>query len=157
MQVGSTDIRRTFPEIVTPLSVASIRSPKFQMRKEIGGLEELKRSIVEKGLLHPIIVRPVDNSFYEVVAGNRRLEAFRSLGRSTIPSIINDLNDQEAFEVLITENVQRQTLSPLEEAKAFYAYVGYLDPTTAGIRPGAIQIDNDIEQLAAFNITPNAK
>jgi ParB family transcriptional regulator, chromosome partitioning protein len=124
MQLGSTDLRGGFPEIVVPLSLMNIRPSKFQVRKEMGALEELKRSILENGLLHPIIVRRADNSSYEVVAGNRRLEAFRSLGRSTIPSIVTDLNDRHAFEVMITENVQRQTLSPLEEARAFYAYVG---------------------------------
>ncbi|MHB1869014.1 MAG: ParB/RepB/Spo0J family partition protein [Nitrososphaerales archaeon] len=123
MQIGSTDLQQNFPEIL-PLSVPSIRPSRFQVRKEMGTLEELKRSILENGLLHAIIVRRVDNSSYEVVAGNRRLEAFRSLGRSTIPGIVTDLNDRHAFEVMITENVQRQTLSPLEEARAFYAYVG---------------------------------
>ncbi|SRR5579875_521233 len=124
MQVGSIDLQRINPDVVTRLSLSNIRPSPFQMRRELGPLEELKRSILEKGLLHPIIVRRSGNSTYEVVAGNRRFQAFQSLGRSTIPSIIADLNDQEAFEVMITENIQRETLSPLEEARAFYAYVG---------------------------------
>jgi ParB family transcriptional regulator, chromosome partitioning protein len=124
MQLGSMDLQRVISQLVVPISVSNIRSPKFNVRRESGGLEELKRSILEKGLLQPIIVRPIGNSLYEVVAGSRRLEAFRSLRRSTIPSIVTDLNDQRAFEVMITENVQRQTLSALEEARAFYAYVG---------------------------------
>ena len=124
MQVGYTDLQEAFPEVVVHLAVSSINASKFQLRKEFGALEELKRSILEKGLLHPIIVRRMDSSNYEVVAGNRRLEAFRTLGRSKISSIVTALNDQDAFEVMITENVQRQTLSPLEEARAFYAYVG---------------------------------
>ncbi|MDG6995800.1 MAG: ParB/RepB/Spo0J family partition protein [Nitrososphaerota archaeon] len=124
MQVGSTDLQHANQELVVRLSISSIRSSRFQVRRELGALEELKRSILEKGLLHPIIVRHLEDSAYEVVAGNRRLEAFRSLGRSTIPGIVTDLNDREAFEVMITENIQRETLSPLEEARAFYAYVG---------------------------------
>jgi ParB family chromosome partitioning protein len=124
MPFRSANLEQAFPEVIIHLAVSSIRQSKFRVRKEFGVLEELKRSILEKGLLHPIIVRSVDSSNYEVVAGNRRLEAFRSLGRSTIPSIVTALNDQSAFEVMITENVQRQTLSPLEEARAFYAYVG---------------------------------
>ncbi|MHB8565826.1 MAG: ParB/RepB/Spo0J family partition protein [Nitrososphaerales archaeon] len=124
MQVGSVDLRRINPDAIARLSVSNIRLSAFQMRRELGSLEELKRSILEKGLLHPIIVRRLGNSMYEVVAGNRRFQAFQSIGWSTIPSIVADLNDQEAFEVMITENIQRETLSPLEEARAFYAYIG---------------------------------
>ena len=124
MQVGSVDLQYANPELVVLLPVSSIRPSRFQMRKELGSLEDLKRSILEKGLLYPIIVRRMENSTYEVVAGNRRFEVFRSLVRSTIPGIIADLNDQDAFEVMITENIQRETLSPLEEARVFYAYVG---------------------------------
>ncbi|MGI0078827.1 MAG: ParB/RepB/Spo0J family partition protein [Nitrososphaerales archaeon] len=124
MQVGSVDLQRINAEVVVPLRVSEIRSPKFGMRPELGNLEELSRSILEKGILHPIIVRTIDHSSYEVVAGNRRLASMRELGRSTIPAIITNLNDQEAFEVTLTENVQRETLSPLEEARAFYSYTG---------------------------------
>lgn len=124
MQVGSVDLKRFNSEVIRNLAISSIKHSRFQMRREIDSLDELKRSIQEKGLLQPIIVRPVSESSYEVVAGNRRFHAFESLGRSTIPGIVIELEDQEAFEVMITENVQRETLSPLEEARAFYAYVG---------------------------------
>ncbi len=79
-------------------------------------------SIVENGLLEPIIVRPV-NGELEVVAGNRRLEACRRLGFARILAHIVELDDKEAYEVSLAENLQRKTLDPLEEAEAFKRYV----------------------------------
>ena len=77
-------------------------------------------SILEKGLLQPIIVRMInDNINYEIVAGYRRYSACKKLGWKKIPCQIVDLTDMEAFEILIVENVQRKTLNPIDEAKAF--------------------------------------
>ncbi|HKW03673.1 MAG TPA: ParB/RepB/Spo0J family partition protein [Nitrososphaerales archaeon] len=131
MQIGSLDIQRLNVEVV-PLRVSEIKLSRFRFRQELSNLEDLKRSIAEKGLLHPIIVRIVDRSSYEVVTGSRRLCAFRELGISTIPAIITNLTDQETFELILTENVQRETLSPLEEARAFYSYVGPKDRNCFG-------------------------
>jgi ParB family chromosome partitioning protein len=79
-------------------------------------------SIAEKGLLHPIVVRPVERRF-EVVAGMRRLEACKRLGIKKIPCHIAYLDEREAFEVSLIENLQRNTLDVLEEARAFKKYV----------------------------------
>jgi ParB family transcriptional regulator, chromosome partitioning protein len=82
---------------------------------------ELINSIHEKGLLQPIIVRPKGDRF-EVVAGNRRLEACRKLKHRKIKAMILEIDDKTAYEIAITENVQRRTLDPLEEAPAFKKY-----------------------------------
>jgi ParB family chromosome partitioning protein len=89
------------------------------------GISDLSRSISEKGLLHPLIVRQVENKeFYQIVAGNRRYVACKALGWRKIPCNIIELdNDKEAFEISLTENIQRRTLSPIEEAHAFRMYV----------------------------------
>lgn len=82
------------------------------------------RSILEKGLLQPIIVRMInDKNYYEIVAGYRRYSACKKLGWKKIPCQIVDLTDMEAFEISIVENVQRKTLNPIDEAKAFKKYV----------------------------------
>jgi ParB family transcriptional regulator, chromosome partitioning protein len=104
------------------LETKKIRVPKRPLRSDIGQIDELTASIVEKGLLEPIIVRPVDGGF-EVVAGYRRLEAFRRLNISRITSHVVDMNDKEAFEVSLTENIQRRTLNYIEEGEAFKKYV----------------------------------
>jgi len=83
---------------------------------------ELARSIREKGLLQAIIVRPKQSGF-EIVAGNRRLNACKRLGWKKIACHIVDVDDKTAFEISLSENVQRKSLSPIEEAKAFKVYV----------------------------------
>jgi ParB family transcriptional regulator, chromosome partitioning protein len=85
-------------------------------------LEGLMASIVEKGLLEPIVVRP-DGDRFEVVAGSRRLQACRQLKLRKIPCNVVELSDRDAFEVSLTENIQRRTLNPIEEAEAFKKYV----------------------------------
>jgi ParB family chromosome partitioning protein len=105
------------------LNLSELRPPLNQIR-EVDNLNGLMRSILEKGLLQPIIVRMInDKNYYEIVAGYRRYSACKKLGWKKIPCQILDLSDIEAFEISIVENVQRKTLNPLDEAKAFKKYV----------------------------------
>ena len=92
------------------------------IREDEGDLTDLTLSIKEMGLLHPIVVRIIDSRF-EVVAGNRRYLACKKLGWRKIPSHVVDLGDRESFEVSMIENVQRKTMNPLEEAKAYSLYI----------------------------------
>lgn len=89
---------------------------------DAGDIDELAISINEKGLLQPIVVRPIGDRF-EVVAGNRRLEACRKLGWRKITCHVAELGDKEAFEASMVENIQRKTMDPIEEAEAFRDYV----------------------------------
>ncbi len=86
-----------------------------------GDISGLVASIKEHGLLEPIIVRPMGKRF-EVVAGNRRLRACKLLRHRRVKCIITSLDDSEAYEIALVENVQRRTLDPLEEATAFKNY-----------------------------------
>src|SRR5271157_346495 len=79
-------------------------------------------SIRTKGLLQPIIIR-ISEQRFQVVAGNRRLEACRRLHWVRIPCLVREFSDKEAYEVGLIENIERRTLSPLEEAMAFQMYV----------------------------------
>jgi ParB family transcriptional regulator, chromosome partitioning protein len=113
------------PRNVTTLAISSIRRSRFNIRSELGDLKELKDSIKEQGLLSPIIVRKTrDPEIFELVTGSRRLAAMRELGRSAISAIVTNLDEKSVFEVFLAENLQRATLTPLEEARAFYAYIG---------------------------------
>jgi ParB family chromosome partitioning protein len=103
------------------LEIKRISPAKNALRSEMGSLDELAASIAEKGLLEPIVVRFAPGGF-EVVAGNRRLEACRMLGMRSIPCHIVDLNDREAFEVSLVENIQHETMNPIDEARAFKKY-----------------------------------
>jgi len=99
-----------------------LRPSNMTLRRDSGPLTGLMISIREKGLLEPIIVRPTEEGF-EIVAGMRRYEACKKLGWRMLPAHVVELNDREAFEVSLLENIQRETLNPIEEARAFRNYV----------------------------------
>ena len=87
-------------------------------------IEELAASIREKGILQPILVRPLsargaDGVAYQIIAGERRWRAAQKAGLHTVPVIIRDFDDLEALEIGIVENVQREDLNPIEEAQAY--------------------------------------
>jgi len=112
--------------ILTEVLISRIRHSNFLLRDVNTSLDELKESIAQHGLLHPIIVRIVElggDSNYEVVAGNRRFAACKQLGWRRIMCHILELNQQEAFEVSLIENLQHKTLNPVEEARAYKKYV----------------------------------
>jgi len=82
-------------------------------------LEELANSIRDKGLLQPIVVRPLGGGEYEIVAGERRWRAAQRAGVHDVPVLIRELSDGEALEIALIENIQRADLNPLEEARAY--------------------------------------
>jgi ParB family transcriptional regulator, chromosome partitioning protein len=92
--------------------------PRSQVRKE--ALEELAASIESNGVVQPIVVRPVPGfpHQFEIVAGERRWQAAQLAGLAEIPAVIRELSDQEAIAVALIENIQREELTPAEEARA---------------------------------------
>lgn len=105
------------------IEVKRIHHSRTPLRDTLGNIEELSRSIEEKGLLHPIIIRPSERGCFEVIAGNRRLAACKLAKWKRMPCYITDFDDKNALEVSIIENVHHQSLSQIEEAKAFKLYV----------------------------------
>jgi ParB family transcriptional regulator, chromosome partitioning protein len=108
--------------LIENIDISHIKPSKTSIREDIGDLNQLTLSIKEKGLLHPIIVRIVNDKF-EIVAGNRRLLSCKSMGWKKIPSHVVDLSDEESFEIAMIENVQRKTMNAIEEANAYNRYV----------------------------------
>lgn len=98
----------------------------FQPRSSLDDAKvaELAASVAEKGVLQPLLVRPVEQGF-EIVAGERRFRAARKAGLSSVPVVIRALSDQETLEIAIVENLQREDLTPVEEARAFERLVGF--------------------------------
>lgn len=86
-------------------------------------LEELSESIREHGILQPLIVG-LAGSGYELIAGERRLQAAKRVGLKTVPVIVRDVTEQEKLELAIIENIQRHNLNPIEEAKAYLRLQG---------------------------------
>lgn len=109
------------PGSIQDVDIFHIRQSYF-CRSSMDSTLDLSKSIQQKGLLQPIIVRVKDEHF-EIVAGNRRYNACRSLGWRKITCYIVELDDKEAFEVSLVENIQRKSLDPIDEAQAFKKYV----------------------------------
>ncbi len=107
--------------IVENIEIGRIEPPAFQFRSELV-VDDLMESIRQRGLLYPIIVR-VRGDRFELVAGHRRLTAFKKLGLRRIPAHILELDDRDAYEISLIENVQRRTMDPMDEARAFDKYV----------------------------------
>ncbi|HEY4699216.1 MAG TPA: ParB/RepB/Spo0J family partition protein [Nitrososphaerales archaeon] len=108
--------------IIENIEINHIYPSTYNPRTYPENLNGLLLSINDKGLLQPLIVRPIREGF-EVVAGSRRLKACRCLGWRKVQCHVIELSDREAFEVSLIENIQRQTLNPLDEAEAFRKYV----------------------------------
>ena len=100
------------------ISVDLIDPNPNQPRNHFSGIDELAKSIEEKGLLEPITVRPTGDR-YRIVMGERRWRAAKLVGLTEIEAQVKDVSDQEAYELALVENVQREDLTPIEEAKAF--------------------------------------
>ena len=96
---------------------ANPQQPRMTMDEAT--LQELAASIVEHGILQPILVRPVEDGRYQLIAGERRWRAGRIAGLAEIPAIIDEIDDDTALEIAIIENLQREDLSPLDEALMF--------------------------------------
>lgn len=102
------------------VDIDALTPSSFQPRSRLdaGKVAELAASVAEKGVLQPLLVRPVEGGF-EIVAGERRYRAAQKAGLSAVPVVVRELSDQETLEVAIIENLQREDLTAIEEARAF--------------------------------------
>ncbi|MBM7716811.1 nucleoid occlusion protein [Siminovitchia sp. FSL H7-0308] len=106
---------------VKQITVSDIIPNRFQPRTifDETKIEELARTIHTHGIIQPIVVREAENSQYEIIAGERRFRAVKMLGWEKIPAIIKNLSDTETASVALIENLQREELTPIEEAIAY--------------------------------------
>ena len=93
----------------------------FQTRSHVTGeqLAELAASITANGVVQPVLVRPLANGRFQLIAGERRWRASEMAGKTTIPAILRQVSDEQAMEITIVENLQRADLNPMEQARAF--------------------------------------
>jgi len=107
-------------ETVQELPLTELVANQFQPRAVFDGdrIEELAVTIAEHGLLQPIVVRK-QGTGYEIIAGERRYRAVRSLGWETIPAIVKEMTDETTASLALIENLQREDLTPIEEAEAY--------------------------------------
>ena len=124
------------------LNIDDVLPNRFQPRIQFDekSINELAESIKTYGVIQPIVVRKVSDK-YEIIAGERRYKASVLAGKTTIPSIIVDLNDKDSAEIALIENIQRQNLTPIEEAISYKKILdmGYLTQVTLGEKLGKTQ------------------
>ena len=116
---------------VSTLPVDLIERGRYQPRRDFNpeSLQELADSIAAQGVVQPIVVRPVGENRYEIIAGERRWRATQQAGLSDIPVVIRDVPDQTAMAMGLIENIQRDDLNPLEEAVALHRLLNEFELT----------------------------
>ncbi len=109
------------PTDTLPISKVEPRSGQPRTKFDEPALQELSESIAQHGVLQPITVRQLDSGYYQIIAGERRWRAARMAGLSEIPARIIEADDRKAQELALVENLQREDLNPLEEARGYRA------------------------------------
>jgi ParB/RepB/Spo0J family partition protein len=119
LSADDSDVGRSTGVRVIPVANVESNPQQPRMIFDADALHELAASIREHGVLQPILVRPLGANRYQLVAGERRWRASREAGLETIPALVEELDDETALEISIIENLQREDLSPLEEATMY--------------------------------------
>ena len=130
----------------TTIALTAIQLPvKRQYRRyfDPDKLAQLVASVKEHGILEPILVRPLADGQYELIAGERRLRAAQAVGLTQIPVVIRDFSDQEALQVALMENLQRDDLNPVEETEAILELLAIaLDTSVEAVKSMIYQAAN---------------
>jgi len=146
--------------VVKPIPLVQISPNPDQPRKRFNEqeLKELAESIKEKGVLVPIILRTVQNKpyLYEIVAGERRYRAAQMAGLSEIPALVKTLTNQNAMEIALIENVQRENLNPIEEAEGYANLMEKCDYTMADVSKLIGKSESYIRNLMRINSLPES-
>ncbi|MFC0206236.1 ParB/RepB/Spo0J family partition protein [Novosphingobium soli] len=131
------------------LAISDIQPDPHQPRRhfEEAALEELAASIAQRGVIQPIIVRPLDHGRYQLVAGERRWRAAQKAQLHEIPALVRDLSDREVMALALIENLQREDLNPIEEARAYNRLAELEGMTQAEI---ARMVDKSRSHVANF-------
>ena len=118
-------------DTLTEVSVGLLKPGRFQPRTRMDpqSIAELADSIKAQGLIQPILVRPVENGKYEIIAGERRWRASQLAGLTQVPVVIRAVPDRSALAIALVENIQREDLNPLEEATGIQRLVNEFDMT----------------------------
>lgn len=129
--LGESDSKVSPSESLGTLKIDQLQRGRYQPRTRMdrASLEELADSIRVQGLMQPILVRAVNASTYEIIAGERRWQAAKIAGLSEVPVIVRDVPDSAALAMALIENIQRENLNPLEEAAGIQRLIAEFDLT----------------------------
>jgi len=122
---------RSIDADLTELPLDIIQRGKYQPRIDMNqeALEDLANSIKAQGVVQPIVVRPISETMYEIIAGERRWRASQLVGLDMIPVIVRDVPDEAAIAMSLIENIQREELTPIEEAAALQRLINEFEMT----------------------------
>ncbi len=142
-------------DAVTEIKLDEIRPNPYQPRRTFDedALNDLAKSIKETGVFQPIIVRESVNG-YEIIAGERRYRASKLAGKDTIPAIIRSFDDESMMEVAVLENLQREDLSPIEEAQAYDTLIKKLNITQAEVSKRWGRVGHTLPTTSAYCRSP---
>jgi len=129
-QIEEKIVEEASKDEIVNIKLSELRSNPYQPRIYFDeeALQELSHSIKEHGVFQPIIVKKSIKG-YEIIAGERRVKASKKAGLETIPAIIRDFTDEQMMQIALLENLQRENLSAIEEAKAYYDIINSLNIT----------------------------
>lgn len=121
LQDNTSTAKVSNKDLVQEIPVDDIQANRYQPRHEFDeiSLRELEESIRSYGILQPILVRKLPKDGYELIAGERRLRAARQASKKSIPAIVREFNDEQISEIALIENIQREDLNVLDEARAY--------------------------------------
>lgn len=131
------------------LLMERIHLPQQQPRRYFDPqkMQGLVESVKKHGILEPLLVRPLQDGNYELVAGERRYRAAQTAGLIEVPVLIRDFNDQEAFQIALIENLQREDLNPIEETEGILQLIAFkLKCAIADVPPLLYRMKNSIER-----------
>ena len=138
-------------QVLKDLPVDLIQRGKYQPRRDIDpeSLQELADSIRAQGIMQPIVVRPVAERKYEIIAGERRWRAAQLAGLDHVPAVVRDVSDEAAIAMALIENIQREDLNPIEEAIALQRLQQEFQLTQQEVADavGKSRMDPNIRQL----------
>ncbi|MFB0564420.1 MAG: ParB/RepB/Spo0J family partition protein [Candidatus Aminicenantaceae bacterium] len=140
--------------ITRMIPIVKIYPNPYQARSELGNINELMLSIKSKGILEPILVRPKDNK-YEIIAGERRYIAAKRIGLTEIPCIEMDVEDNEAMELALIENLQRKDLDAFEEANGLKSLIDIYGYTHSQISEKIGKARSTITEIINIAKIPN--
>ena len=125
-EIDETEETSSSGDGIKMVRISMLEPNKDQPRENFDpeAMQELTESVRQKGILQPILVRPLENGDYQIVAGERRWRAARGAGLTEVPVYVRELSDKDTMQIALIENIQRQDLSVLEEA---YAYQNLMD------------------------------
>lgn len=129
--VTANKVEKTDKEQLVKLGIEKLQPGVYQPRQGFDeeSLQELSQSIKQQGVLQPIVVRALDNHRFEIIAGERRYRAAKMAGLEKVPVVIHDIDDKTALAFGLVENIQRENLNPMDEARALSRLVEEFDLT----------------------------